>query len=187
MTQMNQRSFGVSLTPDFATRRPTNGALIGVTSGSNSDYSGCIEYCYDTLEALGIPYEDAVTSVHRTPDRAFAYARSAESRGLKLIIACAGGSAHLPGMMAALSSLPVLAVAPRKLEQDWAAPLSSIRMPSGAPLAFMGFEKAGAINAALAAAEILGLIDLEIKEKLEHYKAELAASVPWSCCNREGE
>lgn len=153
-------------------------ALVGLIMGSDSDYPPAMEACAQQLDKLGILFEMTVPSAHRTPLRMIAYAQAARHRGLKVIIACAGGSSHLPGMVGALTTLPVLAVAPNKLEKDIAAPLSSVRMPKGAPLGFIGFEQAGAVNAALFAARIVGAFDENIARLLEEFERNQANSVP---------
>jgi 5-(carboxyamino)imidazole ribonucleotide mutase len=131
--------------------------LVGVVMGSKSDWE-TMSHCVATLDALGIPNEARVLSAHRTPDEAIEYAGSAEERGLEVIIAAAGGSAHLAGVVAAKTILPVLGV-PMK---GWALDgldslLSTVQMPGGVPVGTLAIGKAGAVNAALLAGEILGL------------------------------
>lgn len=172
---------GLHLQANFEQNVPENGARVGVVMGSRSDFEPCMRYCYKMLDHLIMPYEGGVTSMHRTPDRALAYARTAEARGLKVIIACAGGSAHLPGMMASETTLPVLAVAPKKPEEDKAAVYSTIRMPSGVPAAFIGCGKAGAENAALYAARILAPYDSDLHERLTMFMYEQTQAVPYRC------
>lgn len=132
-------------------------ALVGVIMGSSSDFD-TLRHAADTLAALGVPHECEVVSAHRTPEKMVAYAKSAAARGLKVIIAGAGGAAHLPGMTAALTTLPVLGV-PVATESSTLrgvdALLSIVQMPAGVPVATLAIGKPGAINAALLAAQIL--------------------------------
>lgn len=156
---------------------------VGVIMGSRSDWP-YMQPCTDTLEQLKIPFEFGVVSAHRTPERMTDYARSAHERGLHVIIACAGGSAHLPGMVASETTLPTLAVAPKKSDEH--AVGSMIAMPSGKPLAYMGGgsgpgKNAGAVNAALMAASILALSDEKLLERLQSYHNDLRESVPYTC------
>lgn len=136
------------------------------------------------LERLEVPFEFGVVSAHRTLERMVQYARSALARGLKVVIACAGGSAHLPGMVASETLLPVLGVAPKKTDEH--AVGSMIAMPAGKPLAYMGGgsdsgSNAGATNAALMAVSILALSDPILLGRLRAYHDELRASVPLAC------
>src|ERR1700749_2725250 len=138
--------------------------LVGVIMGSKSDWE-TMEHTANCLELLGIPFETQVVSAHRTPDLLFKYAASAERRGIKVIIAGAGGAAHLPGMTAAKTSLPVLGVpVESKTLQGIDSLLSIVQMPAGIPIATLAIGKAGAINAALLAAAILGGKHPEIAE-----------------------
>jgi 5-(carboxyamino)imidazole ribonucleotide mutase len=131
-------------------------ALVGVIMGSKSDWS-TLSHTVDTLEKLGIPHEVKVVSAHRTPDLLFQYAEQAEERGLEVIIAGAGGAAHLPGMCAAKTHLPVLGVPVQSsMLSGVDSLLSIVQMPGGIPVATLAIGKAGAINAALLAASILG-------------------------------
>ena len=131
-------------------------ALAGVIMGSKSDWS-TLSHTVDTLEKLGIPHEVKVVSAHRTPDLLFQYAEQAEERGLEVIIAGAGGAAHLPGMCAAKTHLPVLGVPVQSsMLSGVDSLLSIVQMPGGIPVATLAIGKAGAINAALLAASILG-------------------------------
>ncbi len=131
-------------------------ALVGVIMGSKSDWS-TLSHTTDMLEQLGIPYEVKVVSAHRTPDLLFEYAAQADSRGIEVIIAGAGGAAHLPGMCAAKTHLPVLGVPVQSsMLSGVDSLLSIVQMPSGVPVATLAIGKAGAINAALLAASILG-------------------------------
>ena len=131
-------------------------ALVGVIMGSKSDWS-TLSHTADMLEKLGIPYEVKVVSAHRTPDLLFQYAEEAEARGIEVIIAGAGGAAHLPGMCAAKTHLPVLGVPVQSsMLSGVDSLLSIVQMPAGIPVATLAIGKAGAINAALLAASILG-------------------------------
>ncbi|MCY1207062.1 N5-carboxyaminoimidazole ribonucleotide mutase [compost metagenome] len=131
-------------------------ALVGVIMGSKSDWS-TLSHTADMLDKLGIPHEVKVVSAHRTPDLLFQYAEEAESRGIEVIIAGAGGAAHLPGMCAAKTHLPVLGVPVQSsMLSGVDSLLSIVQMPAGVPVATLAIGKAGAINAALLAASILG-------------------------------
>lgn len=138
--------------------------------GSRSDWE-TMSHCIHTLESLGIPYETEVVSAHRTPDRLFQYAASARERGLEAIIAGAGGAAHLPGMVAAKTSLPVLGVPVQsKALNGLDSLLSIVQMPAGVPVGTMAIGRAGAVNAALMAASILSNRYSEIRESLDAYR-----------------
>ena len=139
--------------------------LVGVLMGSKSDWE-TMKHCVQTLHDLGIPYEAHVASAHRTPDKVADFCKGAETQGIKVIIAAAGGAAHLAGVCASKTHLPILGV-PMK---GWAvegmdALLSTVQMPSGIPVGTLAIGKAGAINAALLAASILALSDSAIREK----------------------
>lgn len=145
--------------------------LVGVIMGSKSDWE-TMAHADEVLSELGIPHECEIVSAHRTPDRMADYAKAAEERGLEVIIAGAGGAAHLPGMTAAYTLLPVLGVPvqSRALSgQD--SLLSIVQMPAGVPVATFAIGRSGAINAALEAAAILGIKHLEYKEALRQYRA----------------
>ncbi len=151
--------------------------LVGIIMGSQSDWD-TMSHSHETLHSLGIPHEVKIVSAHRTPDRMFDYAKTAKSRGLKVIIAGAGGAAHLPGMTAALTSLPVLGVPVESHSlkgQD--SLLSIVQMPGGVPVGTLAIGKPGAINAALLAASILSLSDKTIEKNLEDYRAKQTAAV----------
>ncbi len=138
--------------------------------GSRSDYE-YMQHCCSTLEALGVSYEARVVSAHRTPDRMFEYAAAAESRGLQVIIAAAGGAAHLPGMTAAKTLVPVLGVPiPATPLSGQDALLSIAQMPAGVPVGTLAIGKPGAINAAILAAEIVGLRDAAVRERLHAWR-----------------
>jgi 5-(carboxyamino)imidazole ribonucleotide mutase len=152
--------------------------LVGVIMGSTSDWD-TMQHAAATLESLGVPYEKHVVSAHRTPDKMYEYAKAAESRGLRAIIAGAGGAAHLPGMTAALTALPVLGVPVESHAlkgQD--SLLSIVQMPGGVPVATFAIGKAGAINAALFAAAILSVGgEKTIKAALDDFRAKQTAKV----------
>lgn len=145
---------------------------IGVVMGSVSDWE-TIKPCCDTLAALDITFEHRVVSAHRMPDQMFAYAQEAAARGLKLIIAGAGGAAHLPGMLASKTSLPVIGIPVESRHLNGMDSLLSIvQMPGGVPVATMAIGKAGAINAALMAARILALHDTALGQRLEQRRVD---------------
>ncbi|WP_010308626.1 5-(carboxyamino)imidazole ribonucleotide mutase [Kurthia senegalensis] len=140
---------------------------IGVIMGSSSDWDTMRHAC-DILEELNIPYEKRVVSAHRTPDLMFEYAEEARARGIQVIIAGAGGAAHLPGMVAAKTTLPVIGVPVQSRALNGLDSLLSIvQMPGGVPVATVAIGKAGATNAGLLAAQILSTTDQQITEKLE--------------------
>src|SRR5580704_4160951 len=144
--------------------------LVGLVMGSKSDWE-TMRHAAEILEALGIPFEAKVVSAHRTPDRLFAYGRAAEARGIEVLIAGAGGAAHLPGMTAAKTILPVLGVpVESKTLQGLDSLLSIAQMPGGIPVGTLAIGKAGAINAALLAAAMLGNKHPEIREKLRKFR-----------------
>jgi len=151
--------------------------LAGIIMGSKSDWE-TMSHAAETLDALGVPYEVRVVSAHRTPDLLFEYAASAEGRGLRVIIAGAGGAAHLPGMTAAKTTLPVLGVpVESRALKGMDSLLSIVQMPAGVPVATFAIGRAGAVNAALLAAAILGLTHPEIKLALHKYRAQQTQSV----------
>jgi 5-(carboxyamino)imidazole ribonucleotide mutase len=146
--------------------------LVGVIMGSSSDWE-TMEHVAKTLAELGVPHETRVVSAHRTPDLLFEYATSAEKRGIEVIIAGAGGAAHLPGMTASKTVLPVLGVpVESKTLKGLDSLLSIAQMPGGIPVGTLAIGKAGAINAALLAAAILGAKHPEIREALRKFRAE---------------
>ncbi len=151
---------------------------VGIIMGSRSDW-GVMESAATLLEQLGIPYEAKVVSAHRTPDRLYAYAKSARERGLKAIIAGAGGAAHLPGMCAAMTPVPVLGVPVAATVLNGAdAMLSIAQMPKGIPVATFAIGAPGAANAALFAAAMLANEDARIAAALEGFRAQQTESVP---------
>lgn len=148
--------------------------LVAVIMGSHSDWE-VMKYAVNTLAALGIPHQCEIVSAHRTPDKLFEYAESAAERGLEVIIAGAGGAAHLPGMCAAKTSLPVLGVPVAhegSLLRGQDALLSIVQMPAGVPVGTLAIGKAGAINAALLAAAILGNKYEAIRAKYDAYRTK---------------
>lgn len=148
----------------------SSAAVVGIIMGSQSDWS-TMSHTADTLSALGIAHECRVVSAHRTPDLLFQYADSAYDRGLQVIIAGAGGAAHLPGMCAAKTHLPVLGVPVQSsMLSGVDSLLSIVQMPAGVPTATLAIGKAGAINAALLAASILSNQDAGIREALRAYR-----------------
>lgn len=151
--------------------------VVGVIMGSTSDWETMKHAC-DVLEELGISYEKQVVSAHRTPDYMFEYAESARERGLKVIIAGAGGAAHLPGMVAAKTTLPVIGVPVQsKALNGMDSLLSIVQMPGGVPVATVAIGKAGAVNAGLLAAEILGAFDEAVYQALEKRREDTKRSV----------
>ena len=151
---------------------------VGIIMGSRSDW-GVMENAVQILDQLGISYEAKVVSAHRTPDRLYDYARSARERGLKAIIAGAGGAAHLPGMAAAMTSVPVLGVPiDATVLQGVDALMSIVQMPKGVPVATFAVGTPGAINAALFAAAMLANEDETIRAALDHYRDAQSAGVP---------
>jgi 5-(carboxyamino)imidazole ribonucleotide mutase len=145
-------------------------ALVGVIMGSSSDWE-TMEHTANTLRDLGVPFETRVVSAHRTPDLLFDYASNAERRGIEVIIAGAGGAAHLPGMAAAKTVLPVLGVpVESKALKGLDSLLSIAQMPGGIPVGTLAIGKAGAINAALLAAAILGSKHSEFREELRTFR-----------------
>jgi len=152
-------------------------AVVGILMGSDSDYPVMSE-AGKIFEKFGIPFEVEIVSAHRSPARAHEYATTAASRGLKVVIAAAGAAAHLAGVIAANTTLPVIGVPMGSSSLNGLdALLATVQMPAGIPVATMAIDKAGAINAAIFAAEILGTSDSEIARKLVEHKQELARSV----------
>ncbi len=152
-------------------------ALVGIIMGSSSDWE-TMQAAAGTLAKLGIAHEVRIVSAHRTPDLLFEYAAGARARGLKVIIAGAGGAAHLPGMTAAKTTLPVLGVPVQsKSLRGVDSLLSIVQMPAGVPVATLAIGTAGATNAALLAASILALADPKIAAALEAFRADQTAAV----------
>ena len=151
---------------------------VGIIMGSQSDWPTMREAA-EMLDALGVPYETKIVSAHRTPDRLWEYGKSAVSRGLKVIIAGAGGAAHLPGMMASKTRVPVIGVPVQTKAPSGVDSLYSIlQMPRGFPVATMAIGAAGAANAGLMAAGILATQDEELATRLDQWRADLSASIP---------
>ena len=151
--------------------------LVGIIMGSRSDWE-TMAHTVDTLDKLGVPHEVRVVSAHRTPDLLFEYAGSAETRGLEVLIAGAGGAAHLPGMAAAKTALPVLGVPVQsKALNGMDSLLSIVQMPAGIPVGTLAIGRAGAVNAALLAAAILGIKYPAIREALHRYRAVQSQAV----------
>jgi 5-(carboxyamino)imidazole ribonucleotide mutase len=145
--------------------------LVGVIMGSQSDWE-TLSHTAETLEKLGVPFETRVVSAHRTPDLLFEYCEAARARGLKVIVAGAGGAAHLPGMAAAKTALPVLGVpVESKALKGLDSLLSIAQMPAGVPVGTLAIGKAGAINAGLLAAGILALEDAALAARLDAFRA----------------
>jgi 5-(carboxyamino)imidazole ribonucleotide mutase len=158
-------------------KQPPQKPLVGVIMGSRSDWD-TLQHAVRALEALAVPYETRVVSAHRTPDLLFEYAGSAVDRGLKLIIAGAGGAAHLPGMVAAKTRLPVLGVPVQSRALSGMDSLLSIaQMPAGIPVGTLAIGQAGATNAALLACAILALEDGELAARLDAFRAQQTAQV----------
>lgn len=152
-------------------------AQVGIIMGSTSDWE-TMRHTADLLAELGVAHETRVVSAHRTPERLFDYARGAAGRGLKVIVAGAGGAAHLPGMAASLTSLPVLGVpVESKALKGMDSLLSIVQMPGGVPVATLAIGKAGAVNAALLAAQILALADAGLAERLAAWRRRQTESV----------
>jgi 5-(carboxyamino)imidazole ribonucleotide mutase len=151
--------------------------LVGIIMGSTSDWE-TMRHAAEILDALAVPHETKVVSAHRTPDRLVAYARSASDRGLKIVIAGAGGAAHLPGMAASMTALPVLGVpVESKALSGMDSLLSIVQMPGGIPVGTLAIGKAGAINAGLLAAAILALSDPLLAERLSAWRSAQTESV----------
>lgn len=145
-------------------------SLVGIVMGSDSDWP-VMRSCAETLKRFGVRYEAKVLSAHRTPDAALDYASSAQGRGIKVLIGAAGGAAHLAGVLAAKSELPVLAVPmPSRHLQGLDSLLSMVQMPGGIPVATFAIGEAGAVNAALFAVSMLALSDVELAKKLTDFR-----------------
>ncbi len=153
-----------------------NKPLVGIVMGSDSDLE-VMKEAGKTLEDFGVAYEMSIASAHRSPRRAESYAKNAEKRGLKVIIAGAGGAAHLAGVLAARAILPVVAVPLNSPLKGLDSFYSTLQMPGGVPVATMGIGKSGARNAAILAVEILAVKYPALREKLKRYKSRLARKV----------
>ena len=153
------------------------GPTVGIIMGSKSDWE-TMRHAAEMLDRLGIAHETKIVSAHRTPRRLYDYAHSARERGLRVIIAGAGGAAHLPGMAASMTILPVLGVPVETQSlKGMDSLLSIVQMPAGVPVGTLAIGKAGAINAALLAASILAAGDPDLAERLEQHRSEQTASV----------
>lgn len=151
--------------------------LVGIIMGSSSDWE-TMRHAADMLDRLAVPHETRVVSAHRTPERLYEYARSAKERGLKVIVAGAGGAAHLPGMAASMTSLPVLGVPVESHALKGMDSLLSIaQMPAGVPVGTLAIGKAGATNAGLLAAAILAISDEDLADRLDAFRAQQTQSV----------
>jgi 5-(carboxyamino)imidazole ribonucleotide mutase len=163
--------------PEQAAKNGSRNPLVGIIMGSTSDWE-TMEHAAKTLEGLAVPFETRVVSAHRTPDLLFEYASSAEKRGIEVIIAGAGGAAHLPGMTASKTVLPVLGVpVESKALKGLDSLLSIAQMPGGIPVGTLAIGKAGAINAALLAAAMLGNKHAEVREALRRFRQAQTAKV----------
>lgn len=161
----------------MSSREETN-PMVGIVMGSRSDWP-TMEHASTVLAELGVPHETRVVSAHRTPDRLFEYAEQAEGRGVRVIIAGAGGAAHLPGMMAAKTHLPVLGVPVlSKALSGMDSLLSIAQMPGGIPVGTLAIGDAGAKNAGLLAAQILATTDSGIRERVLKFREEQTRGVP---------
>jgi len=150
---------------------------VGVIMGSTSDWE-TMKYACDILDQFNISYEKKVVSAHRTPDLMFTYAKEAREKGLKVIIAGAGGAAHLPGMVAAITTLPVIGVPIQsKALNGLDSLLSIVQMPGGVPVATVAIGKAGAVNAGLLAVQILAATDRQLSDKVEAYRESTRTKV----------
>jgi 5-(carboxyamino)imidazole ribonucleotide mutase len=158
-------------------KAPKARPAVGIIMGSQSDWP-ILKAAADMLVVLGVAHETRIVSAHRTPDRMVDYAKDAEAAGLKVIIAGAGGAAHLPGMVASMTTLPVLGVpVPSRALKGLDSLLSIVQMPGGVPVATFAIGEAGAKNAALHAAAILGLSDLGLKRRLDAWRMKQTKSV----------
>ena len=158
-----------------ATAKPPRKAVVGLIMGSQSDWT-TMRHAAETLKALGVPFEARIVSAHRTPKRMMAYASKARARGLKVIIAGAGGAAHLPGMVASVTPLPVIGVpVPLKYLDGMDSLLSIVQMPAGVPVATVSIG--GARNAGLLAVRILGSADAGLRARMQRFQEELEQMV----------
>jgi len=156
---------------------PAGGAKVAIVMGSQSDWP-TMKCAADVLDELGVAYEARIVSAHRTPDRMYEFAKNAADQGLQVIVAGAGGAAHLPGMLSALTHLPVLGVpVESKALSGQDSLLSIVQMPAGVPTGTLAIGKAGATNAGLLAAAILALSDAELSRRLQDWRAARSAAV----------
>lgn len=172
--------YGIPLSVQIIEEALPSEAAVSVIMGSRSDWK-TVQPCCELLEKMAVPFEYGVLSAHRTPKRLAAYVPNLQYRGIQILIACAGGSAHLPGMCAAETFIPVLGFGPTN---EKFGPMdvigSCVRMPAGVPLALMGLDNAGAINAALHAVSILSLNDNDLRSRYVDYIQNQTNSVPFS-------
>ena len=160
--------------------------LVGVIMGSRSDWP-TMSHAVNVLEELGVAVETRVVSAHRTPDRLYAYAREARGRGIRVIVAGAGGAAHLPGMVASMTTLPVFGVPVRsEALSGLDSLLSIVQMPGGVPVGTVAIGKAGAVNAGLLAASVLALLDPALAARLDDWRRRQSAAVPLDPIDPEG-
>lgn len=153
-----------------SSEKPPMAPLVGIIMGSQSDWA-TMRHAAEVLEQLGVPHEAKIVSAHRTPDRMVEYAKSAKARGLRVIVAGAGGAAHLPGMVAAMTTLPVLGVpVESKSLSGLDSLLSIVQMPGGVPVGTLAIGVSGAKNAGILAASIVALNDVAVAEKLEAFR-----------------
>jgi len=151
--------------------------VVGIIMGSQSDWS-TMSNTAATLDELGVTYETGIVSAHRTPERMVDYAKTARERGLKVIVAGAGGAAHLPGMVASMTPLPVFGVPVQsKALSGWDSLLSIAQMPGGVPVGTLAIGRSGAVNAGLLAASVIALLDPAVAQALDAYRAEQSANV----------
>jgi len=158
--------------------KSTSNPLVGVIMGSKSDWAGTMEYCSDTLKQFGIKHVVRVISAHRTPKRLHKFLEEAKKNKMEIIIAAAGMSAHLAGVTASLTTLPVLGVPTESKLKGIDSLLSTVQMPSGIPVGTLAIGKAGAINAALLAVSILSVRYKTIQNKLKKYRSNFEKKVP---------
>ena len=159
-------------------RDPKEAPVVAIVMGSSSDWEGTMRHAAETLDDLGIANEARVLSAHRTPDQLFEYVAAAEARGMKVIIAGAGGAAHLPGVIAAKTLLPVIGVPVESASlKGLDSLLSIVQMPGGVPVATMAIGKPGAVNAALEAARIIALSEPDVRRALERHRDRQAEAV----------
>lgn len=150
---------------------------VAIIMGSQSDWA-TMRHAAEALDALAIPYDARIVSAHRTPERLFAFAKGAKAEGFKVVIAGAGGAAHLPGMTASLTPLPVFGVpVESKALSGQDSLLSIVQMPAGIPVGTLAIGRAGAVNAALLAAAVLALSDAKLAERLDAYRARQSAAI----------
>jgi 5-(carboxyamino)imidazole ribonucleotide mutase len=150
---------------------------VGIIMGSQSDWE-TMRHAAETLENLGVSHETRIVSAHRTPDRLSAYAKSARGRGLQVIIAGAGGAAHLPGMVAAMTPVPVFGVPVQsKALSGWDSLLSIVQMPAGVPVGTLAIGRSGAVNAALLAGQVVALKDPAVAEAVDTWRARQTEAV----------